>query len=204
MSSTTRWALVAAGLVLAAAAASLVFVLRSSATPQHVVTAGASAITWAAGERRAPELGLRSPDGRALALASLRGRRTIVTFIDPHCTTFCPRESLVIDDVLRTLPASQRPAVVAVNVDPTVTAPGVFRAEARRFEWLPQWRWATGTSARLHAAWARYHVTVVPTKRDITHTEAVYVLDANGYERSLLLWPFARRDLAQALDAAAS
>jgi cytochrome oxidase Cu insertion factor (SCO1/SenC/PrrC family) len=203
MSSTTRWALGAAVPLVAVAAVALAFVLRSSASPEHAaVVGGAAGTTWAAGERRAPPLRLRSPEGRPLDLSALRGRRVIVTFTDPHCTTFCPRESFVIDDVLRTLPAAERPAVVAVSVDPTVTSPRVFGAEARRFRWLPQWRWATGTPAELRAAWRRYGITVLPTKGDITHTEAAYFVDARGYERALLLWPFGRRAVAQALAAA--
>jgi cytochrome oxidase Cu insertion factor (SCO1/SenC/PrrC family) len=186
--------------LLAAAAVSLAFVLRSSGGPAGAVTAASQAgITWAAGEQQAPELGLRHADGSAFALASLRGRRVIVTFVDPHCTTFCPRESLVLNDALRAFPAAERPAVVAVSVDPTVTSAAVLAREAKRFRWLPQWQWATGSAAQLRAAWRRYHITVIPTKGDITHTEAAYVVDANGWQRELLLWPFRKSRLLDAL-----
>lgn len=202
MSRTTRWALLAAVPLVAIAAVSLGFVLRPAPAAPTAASADTS-ITWAAGEERAPAVGLRTPDGAPVSLARLRGRRVLVTFVDPHCTTFCPRESFVIDDALRSLPEQRRPRVIAVSVDPTVTSPRVFAREARRFKWSPAWQWATGTPAELHAVWRRYHVAVIPTKRDITHTEAVYVIDANGYERALLLWPYRKPQLLRALAAAA-
>jgi cytochrome oxidase Cu insertion factor (SCO1/SenC/PrrC family) len=200
VSRTTRWALLAAVPLAALAAVSLAFALRSS-SPAPEQTSSDDGVTWAAGEQAAPALGLQTPDGKTV---SLGGGKVIVTFVDPHCTTFCPRESLVIEDAVRALPTAQRPRVIAVSVDPTVTSATVFAQEARRFKWSPQWTWATGTPAQLHAAWRRYHITVIPTKRDITHTEAAYVIDANGDQRSLLLWPYRKQQLLRALSAASS
>jgi cytochrome oxidase Cu insertion factor (SCO1/SenC/PrrC family) len=204
VSPTTRWALVAAVPLVALAAVSLSFVLHSSSSASPRDTSTDTGITWAAGQERAPALALREPSGRPLSLAALRGRKAIVTFVDPHCTTFCPRESVVIDDALRTLPPAERPTVVAVSVDPTVTSARVFAREARRFKWTAQWKWATGTAAQLRDAWRRYHITVVPTPDDITHTEAAYVIDAQGYQRALLLWPYRKPDLLRALASASS
>src|SRR5438046_2834159 len=34
---------------------------------------------------------------------------------------------------------------------------------------------------------------------DIVHTEAAYVVDANGYERALYLWPFTGADVLKVL-----
>lgn len=201
MSSTARWALWAAVPLLAVAAVSLALVLRSTAKPA-AADAQPLGIQWKAGAKQAPAIDLRAADGSPFSLAALHGRRVIVTFVDPRCTTFCPRESIVLDDAIRTLPVAQRPAVVAVNVDPTVTREAVFVREARRFKWTPQWRWATGTKAQLAAVWKRYNISVIPTPDDITHTEAAYVLDAQGYQRVLLLWPFKAADVSRALASA--
>jgi cytochrome oxidase Cu insertion factor (SCO1/SenC/PrrC family) len=194
-----RWVLLAAVALAAVAAVSLTMVLRTDAKPAVELFP-----TWQAGEKHAPPIRLRTAGGAPFRLASLRGRTAIVTFVDPHCTTFCPRESLVIDDAVRTLPVAQRPSIVAVSVDPTVTSPRVFRLEAKRFRWLPQWRWATGSQAALARVWSSYHVEVIPTKDDITHTELAYVVDANGDERALLLWPFHADDVLRALASASS
>jgi cytochrome oxidase Cu insertion factor (SCO1/SenC/PrrC family) len=202
----TRWALFAAVPLLAVAAASLAFALRSSSSqePQTIQSASSSFVTFAPGERPSPPMALRNADGSRFSLASLRGRQVLVTFVDPHCTTFCPRESRVVDDALRRLPASERPAVVAVSVDPTVTSEQVLRNEARRFAWLPQWRWAVGSHAELAKVWKAYQVEVIPTPDDITHTELAYVLDAKGDQRALLLWPFKAAAVTKALAFAAS
>jgi cytochrome oxidase Cu insertion factor (SCO1/SenC/PrrC family) len=202
VTATTRWALFAVLPLVAAAAVSLAFVLRSSSPTVVASSSSSDLVTWQAGEQPSPPISLRAADGSRLSLASLRGRPAIVTFVDPHCTTFCPLESAVIDRALRALPVAERPAVLAVSVDPTVTSGRVLRAEAARFRWLPQWRWATGTHAELASVWRRYHVVVVPTPDDITHTELAYVLDAHGDQRALLLWPFHAADVARALAAA--
>ncbi|HET8528815.1 MAG TPA: SCO family protein [Gaiellaceae bacterium] len=201
MSSTTRRALWAAIPLLAVAAVSLAFVLRSTTQPSKAEAEPLGA-TWSAGEKRAPAIDLRAADGSPLSLAAFRGRKVIVTFVDPHCTTFCPRESIVLDDAIRALPVAQRPAVVAVSVDPKVQSERVLVQEARRFRWTPQWHWAIGTKAQLAAVWKRYGIMVVPTPDDITHTEAAYVLDARGYQRALLAWPFKSTDVSRALAAA--
>lgn len=202
MTATTRRAVYAAVPLLVVAAVSLVFVLRATSQPAKAETQQAQGITWSAGEKRAPAIELRAADGSPFSLASLRGHRVIVTFVDPHCTTFCPRESIVLDQAIRALPPAQRPDVVAVSVDPTVQSEQVLVKEARRFRWAPQWRWAIGSKAQLAAVWKRYGITVLPTPDDITHTEAAYVLDARGYQRSLLLWPFKATAVSRALAAA--
>jgi len=202
MTATTRRAVYAAVPLLVVAAVSLVFVFRATSQPAKAETQQAQGITWSAGEKRAPAIELRAADGSPFSLASLRGHRVIVTFVDPHCTTFCPRESIVLDQAIRALPPAQRPDIVAVSVDPTVQNEQVLVKEARRFRWAPQWRWAIGSKAQLEAVWKRYGITVLPTPDDITHTEAAYVLDARGYQRSLLLWPFKATAVSRALAAA--
>lgn len=200
MTPTTRWALIAAVPLVAVAIAAAVMLTRSSAAP--TLTTDDSGITWAAGQEPAPPIALQQADGSAFSLSALRGRRVIVTFVDPRCTTFCPRASHVIDDALRTLPTAERPAVVAVSVDPSVRDEATLDREAKRFRWLPQWRWAVGGKAALQKTWDAYHVAVVPTEDEISHTEVAYVVDADGYQRALLLWPFTKREVASALASA--
>jgi cytochrome oxidase Cu insertion factor (SCO1/SenC/PrrC family) len=202
VTATTRWALIAAVPLAALAVVAAILLTRSSSPAAPKVSVDDAGVIWAAGEVAAPPIALQHADGSAFSLSSLRGRRVIVTFVDPRCTTFCPRASHVIDDALRTLPTAERPAVVAVSVDPTVRDEATLNREAKRFRWLPQWRWAVGAKAALEKTWRAYHIAVVPTEDEISHTEAAYVVDADGYERSLLLWPFTKRDVASALASA--
>jgi protein SCO1/2 len=195
--SRLRWTLWALIPVAAAAAVGLYFAFRS--TEASTPRTAAAVETWGAGQLKAPDFRLTDEDGKAVSIAGQRGRTVILTFVDPHCTTFCPRESIVLNDAIANLPAADRPAVIAVNVNPPVTAPAVLRKEARRFKWLPQWRWATGSAASLRSVWGDYHIQVVPTKNDIGHTEAAYLIDGSGDQRALFLWPFHAADIAAAL-----
>jgi cytochrome oxidase Cu insertion factor (SCO1/SenC/PrrC family) len=191
--------LLGALLALAAAVALVLYVaLRPTSDGASVASRGPAA-TWAAGEKPAPDFRLTDQYGKPVSISGLRGRQALVTFVDPHCTTFCPRESIVLNDAISQLPAPERPAIVAVNVNPPVQGRAELRREARRFKWLPQWRWATGPAARLEGVWSDYAIQVVPTKNDIGHTEAAYVVDRNGDQRALFLWPFSASEVANAL-----
>jgi hypothetical protein len=50
-----------------------------------------------------------------------------------------------------------------------------------------------GTRTQLAAVWAAYHVYVSPhpIHGDIEHTEALFLIDRRGDQRSAYLWPFA-------------
>jgi len=202
-----RWIFWTVVLLVGAGAAAGLLALRTSggsgAAPMAEAAPTAAAARWAAGEARAPAFRLRDADGRPVSPAQYRGRLLLVTFLDPLCKTFCPRESAVLDDALARLPAARRPAVIAVSVNPPVRSPAILRREARRFGWSPQWRWALGSERQLAAVWRSYHIAVLPTKGDVTHTEAAYVVDADGYERALFLWPFRARAVERTLRALA-
>jgi cytochrome oxidase Cu insertion factor (SCO1/SenC/PrrC family) len=85
--------------------------------------------------------------------------------------------------------------VIAINVNPPIQAGTTLRKEARRFRWLPQWRWGNGTKAQLASVWKSYEIQVMRTKSDITHTEAAYLVDRNGHKSALFLWPFSADDI---------
>ena len=105
--SRLRWALWALVPVAAAAAFGLYFAFRS--TEASAPGAGAAIETWGAGELKAPDFRLTDQYGKPVSIAAQRGRTVILTFVDPHCTTFCPRESIVLNDAIARLPAA-RPA----------------------------------------------------------------------------------------------
>ena len=190
-----RLALAVAVVLLVAGVVTL-FVMRPR---DKTIVSNTSAVMWASGEKRAPDFRLTDEQGNAVTLSGLRGRSVIVTFVDPHCTTFCPRESLVLNDALRLFPVAERPAVVAVSVDPMTRSLAVLQKEARRFKWLPQWHWAAGSAPQLNSVWRSYNIQVVPAADDIGHTEAAYLVDSNGDQRALFLWPFKAAEVAAAL-----
>jgi cytochrome oxidase Cu insertion factor (SCO1/SenC/PrrC family) len=60
-----------------------------------------------------------------------------------------------------------------------------------------------GSHAQLAPVWRTYHVLVAPERGDIVHTEALYVIDRRGDERSAYLYPFALNRMAHDLRALA-
>jgi cytochrome oxidase Cu insertion factor (SCO1/SenC/PrrC family) len=195
-----------AGVVLLAATGAGVSIraLRASNTSASI----ASVVTpppfiWAAGQRPAPDFALRDQDGRPVSIAAYRGRPVIVTFIDPLCRDLCPLEAQVLNQAERQLPASQRPAILAVSVDVYANTRADLLEDVSKWSLVPQWRWAVGQPAQLAAVWKQYKVGVsVVTKRIagttlhyVTHTEAAYVIDSTGHERGLFFWPFYPQDV---------
>ena len=207
-----RWFLWGIPLALGVAIALLVtfFVLGNGsgastaldASGQQVLGAkGGPATTWKAGAKLAPRFSLDDANGLPISLQRFHGRPVILTFIDPLCTTFCPLEAAVLDRVLARLPAAQRPAIVAVSVNRLGDNQKAYRHDARKWKLTKAWHWAVGAQPALQHVWRDYSigVTVDPKTKDVSHTEAVYLVDANGYQRALYLWPFNAADLLRGL-----
>jgi cytochrome oxidase Cu insertion factor (SCO1/SenC/PrrC family) len=209
-----RWALVAAVALAAIAAVSLAFVLRGTSAPAaktQMPASSAAAATWAAGKQRAPEFNLRDEHGKPISLASLRGRTVLLTFIDPLCRDFCPIEAQHLSDAVRTT-TGEKPTIVAVSVNTAGNRADILRVDERKWDVVPQWRWAVGNEAALTRVWHAYHIAVIATTktvagvrvRDVVHTEASYLIDGNGYERALFLWPYTAEAVTKALRATTS
>jgi cytochrome oxidase Cu insertion factor (SCO1/SenC/PrrC family) len=209
-----RWALPLAVVLAIVAAVSLGVALRSSkAEPSAVSTvepaSASAAATWKSGELRAPAFALRGEDGRPLSLASLRGRPVLITFIDPLCRNLCPTEAQHLSDVVRGRPADEKPFVVAVSVNPAGGTRQSLALDRRRWKLPPQWRWAVGDRRALARVWRRYHIQVLIQEKTIagvrtqqvSHTEAAYLVDADGYQRALFLWPYTPAAVTRALRA---
>lgn len=203
----------AIGVLVCAAVAGLAigvavhFLLRGS----HPATAGAPAAivsapkapdglhgqaTWAAGQAAAPAIRtLRDQTGQRFALSSLRGHTVVIAFFDSHCNQACPLEGRAIAAAERSLPAGEQPVNVLVSVNPRDT-PASVRAAARRWGLTGSggWHWLMGTHAELARVWKAYRIFVAPPRGgDIAHTEAIYVVDRRGDQRSGYLYPFAPR-----------
>lgn len=152
--------------------------------------------TWAAGARQAPRFTLRDVLGGSASLASARGHVVLVTFLDSRCRTLCPLIGRAIGDVQRSLPASARPVVFVVSVDPKGDGTASVRAAARRWGLAPGWHWLSGSRQELAGVWRSYGIAVQPTSNDIVHGAAVYLVDRRGYERAGYLAPLLPNFLA--------
>jgi cytochrome oxidase Cu insertion factor (SCO1/SenC/PrrC family) len=201
-------------LVAASLAAALYFATRSSPAALSSVApvSDTAAATWPAGKQRAPDFALRDQQGAPVSLAALRGRPVIVTFIDPLCRDFCPIEAQHLNDVVRTLPTAEKPEILAVSVNIYGNAHSNLTEDARKWKLVPQWRWAIGASPALSRVWSAYHIAVLATTKTVAgvkvhtigHTEAAYVIDAQGFQRALFLWPYSAAGVVRTLRALTS
>ncbi len=150
---------------------------------------------WAAGKLPAPSIDtLRDQTGHLFSLASLHGRSVAIVFFDSHCHQECPLEGRALAAAEQSLPAAQRPVLVAVSVNPLDTpASATSAAKAWGLAAVAPWHWLMGTRKQLAPVWAEYHIYVSPrpVHGDIEHTEAVYLVDRRGYMRSGYQYPFA-------------
>jgi cytochrome oxidase Cu insertion factor (SCO1/SenC/PrrC family) len=191
--------------VVAAAVAHFVVGGRSSPAPPSALAARTVSsrfgldgqATWAAGARPAPTInGLHDQSGALFSLAALRGRTIAMTFFDSHCTQECPLEGRALAAAERSLPTAERPVLVAISVNPAQDTPASDAAAAKTWglgEVAP-WHWLMGTPAELRRVWNEYHIYVGKSVGgDIPHTEALYLIDSHGDERSGYLYPFASR-----------
>ena len=162
---------------------------------------------WPPGATLAPAItALHDQTGRPFSLASLRGHTVAIVFFDSYCHQQCPLEGRDLASAERAVPAAQRPVLVAVSVNPLDTAASARRAaRAWGLAGVAPWHWLMGTRATLAEVWRAYHIYVAPhpVNGDIAHTEAVYLVDRQGYERSAYLYPFADRFVAHDLRALA-
>ena len=111
-------------------------------------------------------------------------------FFDSHCKQECPLAGRALAAAERRLPRAERPVLVVVSVNPLDT-PASTRAAIRAWGLgaVAPWYWLRGSRAQLAPVWRAYHIFVAPEKGDIVHTEALYLLDRHGDERSGLPVP---------------
>lgn len=175
------------------------FVLPRPAAPAAIVTEHYGLDgqqSWPAGARPAPAIDtLVDQSGHRFSLSSLHGRTVALVFFDSHCNQQCPLEGRALSAAEASLPAAERPVLVAVSVNPLDT-PASARKAARAWGLaaVAPWHWLMGTHGELAQVWKAYHIYVGRSvDGDIPHTEAVILIDARGYERSGYLYPFGQR-----------
>jgi cytochrome oxidase Cu insertion factor (SCO1/SenC/PrrC family) len=202
-----RWALWLAVLVVGAAIGAALAFSRSSGKADEKTPPPDKGFTWAAGTKPAPNFNLVDENSRAISLHGLRGRPVLVTFMDPVCRNLCPLEAKALISAVSALPAAQRPPIIAVSVNRWANGRPTLRRAMKKWKVSPSWHWAVGKPAALRGVWNAYGIGVRDdgrtidgiTVHNISHTEATYVVDRNGYERALFMWPFRAEDVKRAV-----
>jgi len=200
--------LAAAACLAGLAVAAVIVVNRAGGTrtesPPAPTEPGA---TWGPHQAAAPRFRLVDQTGRAVTDRPTGAQVAVVTFIDPLCRDYCPLEARVLERATQALPAGERPEIVAVSVDPHADTPQNFALDKRKWSLGSNWHWAVGTAAQLTRIWSAYKIgvqvvhqrTAGVSVEKIAHTEAAYVVDRNGFERALFIWPFTVADVTRTI-----
>ena len=139
----------------------------------------------------APGFSLTSEDGRAVSLASLRGKAVLLTFLDPVCTSDCPliaQEFRQADAMLGA--RSKHVELVAIAANPVYHSARYARAFDRQegLAALANWMFLSGPLPALRRAWHDYSfpVAMTPAGGMVAHGDVAYVIDAAGRVRTEL------------------
>ncbi len=187
----TATVMVVAAVVLGALIGDAIHLATRGSSGGSAAAAVRGQAVWPTGRRAAPEISLRDAEGKRFRLSSLRGHPVILTFMDSRCHQECPLEGRALAAAFRMTPAADRPTVVAVSVNPWEDTPASAREAIKRFG-LSSYsvRWLLGTKVELARVWKRYRIFVRKAKGDIEHTDALYLIDADGFERAGMVYPF--------------
>jgi cytochrome oxidase Cu insertion factor (SCO1/SenC/PrrC family) len=178
-------ALGATGVVLVGAAPLAAASVNRNADPIVARSVAGAPVTL---DLPAPGFRLVSQSGRPVSLASLRGRVTLLTFLDPVCAgcAVIARELKAADAMLGG--AGRQVAIVAIAATPTHLDTTFIRAFDHNdgMATVPNWMFLTGTLGQLQQVWARYE-HVVPNMMGgamTVHSSVAFVIDRAGRIRA--------------------
>lgn len=138
-----------------------------------------------------PDVKLVDQDGRALPLASYRGKALALTFIFTRCPLpeFCPLITSRFSELARALAADEglrdRARLLSVTFDPAFDTPAVLRDHALRFQPKGRppfelWRLATGPSEEIRRLASFLGLDYVPDQGSFVHNLRTAVVGADG------------------------
>ena len=141
----------------------------------------------------APAFSLTDQDGRAVTLASLRGKVVLLTFLDPaRARSDCPLIAQEFRQAGQLLAAdTAQVELVAINYNPVNTQVSYIQAFDRQegLAGVPNWLYLTGTPAQLQQVWRHYGVPqaeILPAGSMVGHGDYAFVIDQAGHMRQEL------------------
>jgi cytochrome oxidase Cu insertion factor (SCO1/SenC/PrrC family)/thiol-disulfide isomerase/thioredoxin len=136
----------------------------------------------------APEFTLYSQDGQPVSLRSFRGKVVILAFNDAECTTICPLTTSAMLAAKRMLgAAAANVQLLGVDADPKATSLEDLASYTQLHGLSGQWVYLTGSLAALKQVWKEYGIEADITRGLISHTPALYLIDAEGRLRKVYL-----------------
>lgn len=141
----------------------------------------------------APDFELRDQSGQVIRLSEYRGKVVVLTFFDSKCHDVCPLTGYQFVQTYQAL-GEHSDAVVFMAVNVNLEANTLEDVSAASQHWgldeIPNWHFLTGQVEELEPVWAAYHIEVVPSEEDISHTPGVYIIDPQGQLRWYISTPF--------------
>jgi cytochrome oxidase Cu insertion factor (SCO1/SenC/PrrC family) len=190
---------------LAAALAAVLVSTVCACTSNGSVPAPAKTVgqqTDVALSRAILDAGLDDSSGRKLTIASLRGKIVVVSDMMTLCQGTCPLDTANIAAAARRVRAaglSDRVVFLSVTIDPARDTRARLAAYRRLYAPAPpNWLTLTGSAQAITQFWNRFGVyrktvpetedgrdwiTGKPLHYDITHSDQVFFLDAQGHQR---------------------
>ena len=164
----------------------------------------------------APDFELTDHRGDIVTLSGLKGAAVALTFISTHCPDVCPLTALNMRATYDELSEQEREEVawLAFTVDPERDSAERVSEFSERFGLarVPQWHAFPGTREQLEPIWVAYgidpggvaeeieaHLSGGRCPYDLSHTDAVDVIDGEGRKRVLMRSEFAPEDLSRNL-----
>ncbi len=148
----------------------------------------------------APQFRLIDHRGVELGLADFRGKPVVLAFMYTSCPDVCKLTAAGLHQTVELLGAdAARVQLVAVSVDPSGDDPGSVRRFLGRYNLGERMVYFTGPAQSLPAVWQAYYLYVDTSVKEDAHTDAIYLIDKQGRERSLLHSDFDPDELAAAL-----
>jgi protein SCO1/2 len=131
------------------------------------------------------EFALRDHDGRIVRSDELRGRVTVLTFLDSQCTESCPVIAWTVARTLDALEPDERSDVtaVAISSDPAEDTPRAVRAFLARNRALGRLLYVGGgqPQGELRRVWSAFKIlSSLESGQDTLHSAPVRIYDRRG------------------------
>lgn len=129
--------------------------------------------------RAASNFTLTDQNGAPFSLAQTQGQAVVLYFGFTHCKDVCPQTLALLGKARAQAKATpEQLHIVMVSVDPAHDTPAALREFFNRIG--VDATGLTGSEAQLARVWRAYGVVVQPQKDDITHTDAIFLIDRQG------------------------
>jgi protein SCO1/2 len=126
--------------------------------------------------------------GSPVSLSGLRGNVVALAFLYTTCPDTCPLTAEQFRQAQEKLgPDADRVRFVAVSVDPAGDTPAAIRDFSASHRLDRNWHYLIGPQETLRTVWSAYGIRHEPgMSGTVGHSDAIYLIDAQGNARALL------------------